>query len=209
MAIRRSAFTFSFFAFILSMQFAASQTPNDFALCRTPQSHDEGIAACTRLIDSGKLVGPLLGVAHGFRGIAFELKREYAHAIADYRKALQFHPGAQDAKSALRWLEVKTAFQAHTNPPPIPTRTPDIRLLCPSAITGLLPVTFSVWLTEKSCTRRPVVSETPAVERCQFTADIVAFENVTGREIVDRESWKISSLAASGESKSGSCVVLE
>jgi len=52
----------------------------------------ERIAACARLVESGRLKGKPLGVAYGLRGLAFLDRGDIAHAIADLNRAVELAP---------------------------------------------------------------------------------------------------------------------
>jgi tetratricopeptide (TPR) repeat protein len=52
----------------------------------------ERIAACARLLESGRLKGKPLGVAYGLRGLAFLDRGDIAHAIADLNRAVELAP---------------------------------------------------------------------------------------------------------------------
>jgi tetratricopeptide (TPR) repeat protein len=53
---------------------------------------DESVAACTRLINSGKYSGNTLGTWYSNRGISRLDMREYDRAIEDFDQALRFYP---------------------------------------------------------------------------------------------------------------------
>jgi lipoprotein NlpI len=55
-------------------------------------SADVMIAACTSVIQSGKLSGQQLASAFNNRGIAYNRKGDYEHAIADYNEAISLDP---------------------------------------------------------------------------------------------------------------------
>jgi tetratricopeptide (TPR) repeat protein len=52
----------------------------------------ERIAACTRIIGSGRLHGKPAGVAYGLRGLAFLDRGDIPHAIADFNQAVALAP---------------------------------------------------------------------------------------------------------------------
>jgi lipoprotein NlpI len=58
---------------------------------------DEAIRIDTAALESGKLSMDGQGRIHIDRGIAYFLKREYEHAVADFTAAIQVKPGAADA----------------------------------------------------------------------------------------------------------------
>jgi tetratricopeptide (TPR) repeat protein len=63
-------------------------------MCAT-QTEDlatERIAACARLLESGRLTGKPLGVAYGLRGLAFLDRSDVPHAIADFNRAIELAP---------------------------------------------------------------------------------------------------------------------
>ncbi len=53
---------------------------------------NERIAACGRLLQSGRLRGKPLGVAYGLRGLAFLDRGDIPHAIADFNRAVEYAP---------------------------------------------------------------------------------------------------------------------
>ncbi len=55
-------------------------------------SQDLAIISCTKVIDSKKWTGANLARAFTARGIAYEDKRDFDHAIADYTQAIQSDP---------------------------------------------------------------------------------------------------------------------
>ena len=52
----------------------------------------ERIAACSHLLETGRLRDKPLGVAYGLRGLAFLDRGDTAHAIADLNRAVQLAP---------------------------------------------------------------------------------------------------------------------
>ena len=66
----------------------------DARACAT-QAQDlatERIAACTHILQSGRLKGTPLGVAYGLRGLAFLDRGDIPHAIADLNQAVELAP---------------------------------------------------------------------------------------------------------------------
>ena len=76
-------------AFVLS---SCGQSGPDYELCKSAQSLDQRIAACTRLIGSGQLSSTDLANVHHHRGAAWAGKNEHDRAIADYSDALHLNP---------------------------------------------------------------------------------------------------------------------
>ncbi len=60
------------------------------------------IAACTRLIESRWVSTNDQAVSYYTRGIAYERKKQYARAIADYRAALRLKPSLKAARDGLK-----------------------------------------------------------------------------------------------------------
>ena len=66
---------------------------DDQKACNGPDTKpDEGIAACTRQIESGRLEGHDLAISYYNRGIFWYDKDESDKAIADYTKAIELSP---------------------------------------------------------------------------------------------------------------------
>ena len=68
---------------------------------RTDCVYNAEIAACTRLIESGKLKGSALGRIYWQRAAAFERDEEYDRAVADYQVAIRLDPKDDDAPHRL------------------------------------------------------------------------------------------------------------
>jgi len=58
----------------------------------TENTADDRIAACGKLLESGRLGGKPLGVAYGLRGLAFLDRGDIPHAIADLNRAVELAP---------------------------------------------------------------------------------------------------------------------
>jgi lipoprotein NlpI len=79
---------------------AAEQPPTtqqyqDMARCENAAKSitpDLAIASCTKVIDSKKWTGANLARAYTARGIAYDDKQDYDHAIAEYTQAIQIDP---------------------------------------------------------------------------------------------------------------------
>ena len=73
-------------------QFAAA---DDRDLCKTA-SGDAAIEACTRAIDSKKFKGAkqkrVLSLLYTNRGVEYEIKKDFEHAIADHDQAIKIDP---------------------------------------------------------------------------------------------------------------------
>src|SRR5258707_248696 len=69
---------------------AQAQTSEAARTCsnQTEDLATERIAACARLLESGRLKGKPLGVAYGLRGLAFLDRGDVPHAIADFNRAV-------------------------------------------------------------------------------------------------------------------------
>jgi tetratricopeptide (TPR) repeat protein len=61
--------------------------------CIRPSTPDVGIAACSRLIASGRVRGPKQEHIYGLRARAYTEKRDFDHAIADFTSAINLDPG--------------------------------------------------------------------------------------------------------------------
>src|SRR6202166_3010921 len=59
---------------------------------QTEEFATERIAACARILESGRLKGKPLGVAYGLRGLAFLDRGDIPHAIADLNRAVDLAP---------------------------------------------------------------------------------------------------------------------
>jgi len=75
-------------AVMLAMQVAAAA---DIQTCED-ESGDAAIAACTRLIASGRYSGDHLATLHGNRGVEYGRKGDFDRAIADFDQALKLDP---------------------------------------------------------------------------------------------------------------------
>src|SRR3569833_1354704 len=76
-----------------SLAATGAQT-RDLHDCATqPQTlADQRIAACTKLLQSGRLKGKPLGVTYGLRGLAYLDRGDVPHAISDLNTAVQLAP---------------------------------------------------------------------------------------------------------------------
>ncbi len=66
--------------------------PADDQLVCVRTTGNMSIAACTRLIEGGRLAPGNLAIAYYNRGNGYNGKREYARAIADFTKAIELKP---------------------------------------------------------------------------------------------------------------------
>src|SRR4051794_12554823 len=84
-------------AVILAAQ-PATATADDADTCTKALSRDMAItadvaiAACTRLITSGRYNGPDLAITYTIRGTAWRVKGDFNLAIADYDRAIAIDP---------------------------------------------------------------------------------------------------------------------
>jgi tetratricopeptide (TPR) repeat protein len=65
---------------------------DDIADCNQGADSDLRVDGCSGLIESGRLAGNNLAIAHVNRGNAYNAIREIDHAIADYDKAIEIKP---------------------------------------------------------------------------------------------------------------------
>lgn len=81
------------FAAVASLHGPALAQQNDQALCLTPTSRAaEAIAACTRLIQSGRYSKNDLSALHSTRGSHYRYLRQYDSALADHEEAIRLNP---------------------------------------------------------------------------------------------------------------------
>jgi tetratricopeptide (TPR) repeat protein len=73
---------------------AQAQMVRELRQCATQTESlaDQRIAACTSVLNSGRLHGEPLGVAYGLRGLAYLDRGDIPHAIGDLNNAIQFAP---------------------------------------------------------------------------------------------------------------------
>jgi len=73
---------------------AAPAHTRDLQECATQTQSlaDQRIAACTKLLQSGRLKGKPLGVTYGLRGLAYLDRGDVPHAIGDLNNAIQLAP---------------------------------------------------------------------------------------------------------------------
>jgi len=75
--------------------------------CGQDEDPDRKIRGCTQIIERGKRESKSTRAsAYYNRGLPYAKKDDKAHAIADFRKALEIDPSAQKAKDALKRLGV-------------------------------------------------------------------------------------------------------
>jgi tetratricopeptide (TPR) repeat protein len=70
---------------------AAQQPADDFRACET-ESGDIGIAACDRVIASGRYSGKELSEAYNNRGYELERQKKHERALADYNTSVGLDP---------------------------------------------------------------------------------------------------------------------
>jgi tetratricopeptide (TPR) repeat protein len=79
---------------------AAAQTQQQIDWCLNQGGSfppDLQIGGCTASIQSGRWSGKALALAYVSRGDAYDDKKDYDHAIADYNQAIQLDPKDADA----------------------------------------------------------------------------------------------------------------
>jgi tetratricopeptide (TPR) repeat protein len=77
---------------------SATTAEDDQKACNSVETKpDEGLAACTRLIESGRLKGHELAITHYNRGTFWYEKDDNDKAIADYSKAIEISPSYASA----------------------------------------------------------------------------------------------------------------
>src|SRR5690242_11184534 len=88
--MRGAAVAAAAFAACASPAASAVQT-RDLRDCATQTQSlaDQRIAACTKLLQSGRLKGKPLGVTYGLRGLAYLDRGDVPHAIGDLNNAIQ------------------------------------------------------------------------------------------------------------------------
>ena len=70
----------------------AAYEDDDKACFSKTSTPDEGIGACTRVLQSGRLKGNNIATAHVWRGSFHTRKREWDQAIADFSEAIRRNP---------------------------------------------------------------------------------------------------------------------
>ena len=90
----RSAGVAAFVAAACASPGASAQQTRDLRMCATQTEGlaDQRIAACTALLNSGRLRGKPLGVAYELRGLAYLDRGDAPHAIGDFNAAIQLAP---------------------------------------------------------------------------------------------------------------------
>ena len=82
-------------AAVMVLGFNRSAAADDRETCKTA-SGDAAIEACTRAIDSKKYNGAkqkrVLSLLYTNRGVEYELKKDFEHALADHDQALKIDP---------------------------------------------------------------------------------------------------------------------
>ena len=82
----------------MAIWFPTPALADDGSVCGSDTlSADAALAACTRLIASGRYFGAGLAIAFTNRGRAYEKKGDHDRAIADYSEAIRLDP--KDARA--------------------------------------------------------------------------------------------------------------
>ena len=98
---------------------ALAQSDRDWKLCDAEDA-DAALAACTRLIETGKLDPDKRAVAHDNRGVAYWRKKDLARAITEYDEAIRIDP-----KYARAYIDAVLPIPASAStksPLPIPAK---------------------------------------------------------------------------------------
>ena len=92
-------------SFLLSfVAFSTSAAANDRTTCDSREiAPDPAIAACTRLINGGKLTGRNLATTYNNRGWRYNLKGDFDRAIVDLNEALRRDPKMAYAYNNRGW----------------------------------------------------------------------------------------------------------
>jgi len=85
----------AFLAGLMSARPAAADFAGDHDLCHTfdASKATEKIAACTRVIRTGRLRGRDLAIAYQDRAEGYRLTKDYDHALEDFDRAIKVDPG--------------------------------------------------------------------------------------------------------------------
>jgi tetratricopeptide (TPR) repeat protein len=77
---------------VIAVTVAERATADDDRNACIHQSGDVAIAACTRLIKSGKYSGRTLAAYYANRGFELKDKADYDHALEDFSQAIRIDP---------------------------------------------------------------------------------------------------------------------
>jgi len=92
----------------MAIWFPTPALADDGSVCGSDTlSADAALAACTRLIASGRYFGAGLAIAFTNRGRAYEKKGDHDRAIADYSEAIRLNP-----KDAMAFNNRGVAYKA-------------------------------------------------------------------------------------------------
>src|ERR1700687_2877258 len=86
----------AFAVVLVSLSGALPAVADDWTLCDKAKG-DASIAACGRLISTGKTKGKDLAAAYYDRGYAYEDQHNYDAALADFNEALRIDSKSKDA----------------------------------------------------------------------------------------------------------------
>src|SRR5215467_8403177 len=85
-------------ACVLAAWSAGAQTPQQREHCyKTTAADEQTITGCTAVIQGGKEGQQDLAIAYYNRGIGYQNRKDYDHALADYDQALKLRPGYSSA----------------------------------------------------------------------------------------------------------------
>jgi tetratricopeptide (TPR) repeat protein len=139
---------------LASLVSAASATDMDTCF---DQQGDQAIAACTRLINSGKYKGRDLASIYGARAVNLKVTGETDRAIADYDKAIGIEPTALRYSNRANALRVKGEIDRALDDLGRALR------LDPKRATAFV-VRGLIWAEEKNDPDRAIVDYTKAIE---------------------------------------------
>src|SRR5258705_13975857 len=96
---------------------AMASDRSDRIACTQADGPDAKIAACTRLLESGKLTNQDRSKAYQARGIFWREKGERGRAIADFNEALRLTPNDSDVykNRGIIWLDMGEVDVALSN----------------------------------------------------------------------------------------------
>src|SRR5262245_38906590 len=90
---RMPTFAVALFFIVMFGAPAAADVAQDRERCATGSNPDEKLAACSRLISSGKLEGPELPADYHIRGTGYNEKKDhYDRAMRDFDEAIRLNP---------------------------------------------------------------------------------------------------------------------
>lgn len=102
-----AALAFAVAAALLGAGPARAQT-TDVQLCQSPDRAEAGIAACTRVIQSGRYRGNDLSTLYTLRGIARRRLQHYDQARQDYDEAIRLNPAnsrAHHSRGSVNYMQ--------------------------------------------------------------------------------------------------------